>query len=148
MLRDNLIATVDNFVYSPCKKYVLMNENLYHVSHGNLTETNVITGSSITYDLNHDIVEQQFHVLPSQVLYYKSKSKRLRMIDLKVKMSNNASAYTNLAVDVWKSQAALCDKLDYDPISNQLVTYLSTNLLYVLPELSSEFHDLPGTSDF
>ena len=50
--------------------------------------------------------------------------------------------------EIKESQASLCDKFDYDVINNTVVTFLSANTCYIIPDLADFEHVCYGTQSF
>lgn len=81
-------------------------------------------------------------------MFYKSKDKKLNFVDLKLLHQELHSAVNEMglaasssfqnmkACEIKESQASLCDKFDYDAINNSVVTFLSTNTCYIIPDLA------------
>ena len=112
----------------------------------------MITGVKEKHCFGRSIIDGQYCILPGKQIYYKSKGKKLHFVDLKwhkggfQKSGKQTSSLHGLKFrEIMQNQSTFCNRIEYDPVNNQLVTFTSPSVLSVFPNLSDTEREFEGS---
>lgn len=85
-------------------------------------------------------------MIDSQQIYYKTKNNEIHFVDMSWQKDKTKPVMLNYKI--FKNQSVIFNPIIYDPVNNELSTFISPNILKVFPNLNEYFKDAEGSKSY